>query len=60
MSNAVQAARRLGYRSTVGLSLRLFRDHLIAEVIDSSPAVPVLTGPARSRTMAVGCTWWTR
>jgi anti-sigma regulatory factor (Ser/Thr protein kinase) len=46
VANAVQAARRLDHRSTVGLSLRLFRDHLIAEVIDSSPAVPVLSGPA--------------
>jgi anti-sigma regulatory factor (Ser/Thr protein kinase) len=45
-ANAMQAARRLDHRSTVGLSLRLFRDHLIAEVIDSSPAVPVLIEPA--------------
>jgi len=46
VANAVQAARSLDHRSTVGLSLRLFRDHLIAEVIDSSPAVPVPSEPA--------------
>lgn len=42
VTNALLAARCLDYRSTVGLSLRLFHDHLIAEVVDSSPAVPVL------------------
>jgi anti-sigma regulatory factor (Ser/Thr protein kinase) len=42
VTNALQAARRLGHPSTVGLSLRLFHDHLVIEVVDSSPAVPVL------------------
>jgi anti-sigma regulatory factor (Ser/Thr protein kinase) len=42
VANAVQAATCLDHRSTVGLSLRLFHDHLIIEAVDSSPAVPVL------------------
>jgi len=42
VTNAIQAARTLGHRSTVGLSLRLFDDHLLIEVVDSSPEAPVL------------------
>jgi anti-sigma regulatory factor (Ser/Thr protein kinase) len=41
-ANAVEAARKLGRPTFVGLSVRLFHDHLLAEVIDSSLAVPVL------------------
>jgi anti-sigma regulatory factor (Ser/Thr protein kinase) len=41
-TNAVEAARKLDRPTIVGLSVRLFHDHLLAEVIDSSPAVPVL------------------
>lgn len=40
VTNALQAARRLGHPSTVGLSLRLFHDHLVIEVVDSSPEAP--------------------
>jgi len=45
-TNAVAAARKLDRPTIVGLSLRLFHDHLLAEVIDSSPAVPVLIDAA--------------
>jgi anti-sigma regulatory factor (Ser/Thr protein kinase) len=38
-TNAVEAARKLGRPTVVGLSVRLFHDHLLAVVIDSSPAV---------------------
>jgi len=41
-TNAVEAARKLDRPTVVGLSARLFHDHLLAEVIDSSPAVPAL------------------
>lgn len=41
-TNAVEAARKLVRPTVVGLSVRLFHDHLLAEVIDSSPEVPVL------------------
>jgi len=41
-TNAVEAARKLDRPTVVGLSLRLFHDHLLAEVIDSSSEVPVL------------------
>lgn len=39
-TNAVEAVRELDRPTVVGLSVRLFHDHLLAEVIDSSPAVP--------------------
>jgi len=45
-TNAVQAARKLGYRSTIGLSLRLFPGALLIEVVDSSPEIPVLVETA--------------
>jgi hypothetical protein len=41
-TNAVQASRKLGRLTTVGLSLRLFHDDLLIEVVDSSPEMPVL------------------
>jgi hypothetical protein len=41
-TNAVQASRKLGRLTTVGLSLRLFYDHLLIEVVDSSPEIPML------------------
>ncbi|MGH3267624.1 MAG: ATP-binding protein [Trebonia sp.] len=41
-TNTVEAARKLIRPTVVWLSVRLFHDHLLAEVIDSSPAVPVL------------------
>lgn len=46
VTNAIHAARKLGHRSTVGLSLRLFGDHLLIEAVDSSPEIPVLDGTA--------------
>jgi anti-sigma regulatory factor (Ser/Thr protein kinase) len=46
VTNAIQAARKLNHRSTVGLSLRLFGDHLLIEVVDSSPEIPALAGTA--------------
>lgn len=46
VTNAIQAARNLGHRSTIGLSLRLFGDHLLIEVVDSSPEIPVVAGTA--------------
>lgn len=46
VTNAVQAARQLDHRSTIGLSLRLFRGCLVAEILDSSPEVPFLVEEA--------------
>jgi anti-sigma regulatory factor (Ser/Thr protein kinase) len=46
VTNAVDAARRLDRPSTVGLSLRLFPGHLLAEVVDSSPEAPFLVEEA--------------
>lgn len=42
VTNAVNAARRLDWLTTVGLSLRLFPSYLLAEVVDSSPEAPFL------------------
>jgi anti-sigma regulatory factor (Ser/Thr protein kinase) len=46
VTNAVDAARRLDRRSTVGLSLRLFPGYLLAEVVDSSPEAPFIVEEA--------------
>jgi anti-sigma regulatory factor (Ser/Thr protein kinase) len=66
MTNAYIAAMQLTEATVIDLSLRVFDDHLLIEVIDSSPETPVLN-PAKDASSENGrglylvnelCTEW--